>query len=69
MPPPPDPIDRHARGVAALVDALGRVNAVRCLHPFETSPLDSTAARATLLPDLPAGERVRRMRDAEARNP
>lgn len=67
MPPPLDPIALRARGFAALVDGPGRVNAVRFLHPFEKSPLDYTADRATLLPDLPAEELVRRMRDAEAR--
>ncbi|HEX8339751.1 MAG TPA: hypothetical protein VF624_02475 [Tepidisphaeraceae bacterium] len=59
-----DPIDLRARGFAALVEALGWVNAVRFLHQFEKSTLDYTVERQALLPDLPADELARRVTSA-----
>jgi hypothetical protein len=56
-----DPAELRHRGFAALVDALGWVNAVRFVQQYETSRLDYTAERDRILPEWDREELVRRL--------
>lgn len=58
-----DPIELRRRGVEALVNALGWVNAVRFLQQYETSSLDYTREREQLLPAWDAATLVQKLRE------
>ena len=62
-----EPVELRARGFEVLVRSLGWVNAVRFVQQYETSKLDYTAERETLLPNWDAHEMVRRMKDLDKR--
>lgn len=55
-----DPVELRRRGFAALVEALGWVNAVRFIHQYEKGQGDYTQERAALLPDWDADTLVKR---------
>ena len=57
-----DLVELRARGFAALVDALGWVNAVRFIQQYEPSRQNYTAQRDQVLPDSDAAEMLRRMK-------
>ena len=57
------PVELRARGFEVLVRSLGWVNAVRFVQQYETSKLDYTAERDSLLPNWDAYEMVLRMKD------
>jgi hypothetical protein len=59
-----DPAELRHRGFDALVDALGWVNAVRCVQQYETSRLDYTAERDRILPAWGREELICRLQDA-----
>ncbi|MBU6277028.1 MAG: hypothetical protein KGQ61_10350 [Planctomycetes bacterium] len=59
-----DPVELRQRGFEALVDALGWVNAVRFVQQYETSRLDYTSQRDTLLPSWSGEDLARRLEPA-----
>jgi hypothetical protein len=54
-----NPVELRKQGFAALVKALGWVNAVRFLQQYETGEGDYTKERPSLLPDWDAEAVVR----------
>lgn len=60
-----DPAELRHRGFDALVNALGWVNAVRFVQQYETSRLDYTAERDTILPAWAGEELIRRLGASE----
>ena len=59
-----DPVELRQRGFDALVDALGWVNAVRFVQQYETSRLDYTAQRDSILPTWSREEIARQLQEA-----
>ena len=55
-----EPVELRARGFEILARSLGWVNAVRFVQQYETSRLDYTRERETMLPDWDAREMVKR---------
>ena len=49
-----NPVELRKQGFAALVTALGWVNAVRFLQQYEAGEGDYTTERASILPDWDA---------------
>lgn len=49
-----DPVELRRQGFAALVKALGWVNAVRFLQQYESGEGDYTKERSSILPDWDA---------------
>jgi hypothetical protein len=58
-----NPVELRRQGFAALVTALGWVNAVRFLQQYETSNLDYTRERELFLPSWDAETLLQKMRD------
>jgi hypothetical protein len=54
-----DPVELRRQGFAALVRALGWVNAVRFLQQYEMGDGDYTKERAAILPEWDADTIVR----------
>jgi hypothetical protein len=59
-----DPAELRHRGFDALVDALGWVNAVRFVQQYETSRLNYTTERDSILPEWSREELVHRLERA-----
>ncbi len=57
-----NPVELRAVGSDALVKALGWTNAVRFVQQYESSSLNYTEERQTILPDAHPEELVRRMK-------
>lgn len=58
-----DPVELRQRGFAALVTALGWVNAVRFIQQYEAGQGDYSRERDQLLPDWDAETLVRQARE------
>lgn len=62
-----DPVELRRRGFAALVQALGWVNAVRYLQQYESGQGDYTRERDQMLPAWDAETLVRKARELPVR--
>jgi hypothetical protein len=56
-----NPVELRALGFEALVKSLGWVNAVRFVQQYESSSLNYTEERQSILPDADPAELIRRM--------
>jgi hypothetical protein len=61
-----NPVELRRQGFEALVKSLGWVNAVRFLQQYETSHLDYTKERDTLLPDWDAQTVLHKLREKKS---
>jgi hypothetical protein len=58
-----EPVELRRQGFEVLVNSLGWVNAVRFLQQYETSKLDYTTERHSVLPEWDAATLMKKLRE------